>query len=312
MSEFKHIPIMLNEVLELLKPQRGGIYADGTLGGGGHSEAILSALPDGAKLFGIDRDMDAIAAASARLERFTDKFSAVHGNFFNMKELLRARGVDKLDGILLDLGVSSYQLDNFQRGFSYREDAPLDMRMDKSAPFSAYNVVNEYDSEHLFRIIKDYGEERYASRIANAIVRERAQRPIGTTLELAELIAKSMPAAARREAQHPAKRTFQAIRIEVNGELAGLERAIEDAHDMLSSGGVMAVITFHSLEDRIVKQAFRRFEKPCTCDPKAPICTCGRVPTARVLTRKPLTACEEELEYNPRARSAKLRAIEKL
>lgn len=312
MSEFKHIPIMLNEVLELIKPQRGGIYADGTLGGGGHSEAILSALPDGAKLFGIDRDMDAIAAASVRLERFNDKFSAVHGNFFNMKELLRARGVDKLDGILLDLGVSSYQLDNFQRGFSYREDAPLDMRMDKSTPFSAYNVVNEYDSEHLFRIIKDYGEERYASRIANAIVRERAQRPIGTTLELAELIAKSMPAAARREAQHPAKRTFQAIRIEVNGELAGLERAIEDAHDMLSSGGVMAVITFHSLEDRIVKQTFRRFEKPCTCDPKAPICTCGKVPTARVLTRKPLTACEEELEYNPRARSAKLRAIEKL
>ncbi len=312
MSEFRHIPIMLNEVLELINPRRGGIYADGTLGGGGHSEAILSALPEGGKLFGIDRDCDAIAAASARLERFNGKFTAVHGNFFDMKELLRAQGVDKLDGILLDLGVSSYQLDNARRGFSYRESAPLDMRMDKGAPLSAYNVVNEYDGERLFRIIKDYGEERYASRIANAIVRERAQKPIGTTLELAELIAKSMPAAARREAQHPAKRTFQAIRIEVNGELAGLEQAIEDAHDMLSSGGVMAVITFHSLEDRIVKQAFRRFERPCTCDPKAPICTCGKVPTAKVLTRKPLTATEEELEYNPRARSAKLRAIEKL
>ena len=213
MSEFKHIPIMLKEVLELLKPERGGIYADGTLGGGGHSEAILTALPDGGKLYGIDRDMDAINAASKRLESFGDKFTAVHGNFFDMKELMHQRGVDKLDGILMDLGVSSYQLDAAERGFSYREDAPLDMRMDKSAAFSAYDVVNGYGSEQLFRIIKDYGEERYASRIANAIVKNRAEKPIATTLELADIIARSMPAAARREAQHPAKRTFQAIRI---------------------------------------------------------------------------------------------------
>lgn len=312
MNEFKHIPIMLNEVLGLLRPQRGGTFADGTLGGGGHSEAILSALPAGSKLYGIDRDNDAICAASARLKPFGDKFCAIHGNFFNMKELLRAQGVDKLDGILLDLGVSSYQLDNAQRGFSYREDAPLDMRMDSTAALSAYDIVNGYSSERLFRIIKDYGEERYASRIANAIVRARQDKPIASTLELAELIAQSMPAAARREAQHPAKRTFQAIRIEVNGELAGLEQALNDAHDMLASGGIMAVITFHSLEDRIVKQAFRRYEKPCTCDPKAPICTCGKVPTAKVLTKKPLTAGEAELEFNPRARSAKLRAIAKL
>ena len=240
MSEFKHIPIMLKEVLELLKPERGGIYADGTLGGGGHSEAILTALPDGGKLYGIDRDMDAINAASRRLEPFGDKFTAVHGNFFDMKELMHQRGVDKLDGILMDLGVSSYQLDAAERGFSYREDAPLDMRMDKSAAFSAYDVVNGYGSEQLFRIIKDYGEERYASRIANAIVKNRAEKPIATTLELADIIARSMPAAARREAQHPAKRTFQAIRIEVNNELGGLEKAIEDAHDLLAPGGVMA------------------------------------------------------------------------
>lgn len=312
MSEFKHIPIMLNEVMSLIKPERGGIYADGTLGGGGHSEAILKALPENGKLYGIDRDMDAISAATKRLEPFGDKFTALHGNFFDMKRLMQEQGVDKLDGILMDLGVSSYQLDAPERGFSYKEDAPLDMRMDKSAPFSAYDVVNGYTSEQLFIIIKDYGEERYASRIANAIVRTRQEKPIETTLELANIIARSMPGAARREAQHPAKRTFQAIRIEVNNELGGLEKAIENAHDLLAPGGVMAVITFHSLEDRIIKQAFRRFEKPCTCDPHAPVCTCGKVPTARILTKKPLTAGEDELEYNPRARSAKLRAIEKI
>ena len=312
MSEFRHIPIMLNEVMSLLKPERGGIFADCTLGGGGHSEAILKALPDGSRLYGIDRDSDAIEAAAKRLEPFGGKFTAVHGNFFDIKALMAARGVDKLNGILMDLGVSSYQLDAPERGFSYREDAPLDMRMDKRAPFSAMDVVNGYTGEQLFRIIKDYGEERYASRIANAIVHKRADKPIETTLELADIIACAMPAAARREAQHPAKRTFQAIRIEVNGELKGLEGAIQDAHDMLAPNGVMAVITFHSLEDRIVKQTFRRFEKPCTCDQKAPICTCGKAPTAAILTKKPLTAGEAELKYNPRARSAKLRAIERL
>ena len=302
---------MLKEVLELLKPERGGIYADGTLGGGGHSEAILTALPDGGRLYGIDRDMDAINAASKRLEPFGDKFTAVHGNFFDMKELMHQRGVDKLDGILMDLGVSSYQLDAAERGFSYREDAPLDMRMDKSAAFSAYDVVNGYGSEQLFRIIKDYGEERYASRIANAIVKNRAEKPIATTLELADIIARSMPAAARREAQHPAKRTFQAIRIEVNNELGGLEKAIEDAHDLLAPGGVMAVITFHSLEDRIVKSAFKKNEHPCTCPPDFPVCVCGKVSKGSIITRKPILPSEEELEQNSRSKSAKLRIFER-
>lgn len=312
MSEFHHIPIMLEDVLRLLAPQRGGTYADCTLGGGGHSEAILKALPKGGKLYGIDRDGDAIAAATKRLAPFGESFTAVRGNFFDIKQLLTSHGVTGLDGILMDLGVSSYQLDEAERGFSYKNDAPLDMRMDKSAPLSAHDVVNGYTSLRLFEIIRDYGEERYASRIANAIVKKRAEKPIESTLELAQIIAGAMPAAARREAQHPAKRTFQAIRIEVNGELAGLEAAIESAQDMLNPGGVLAIITFHSLEDRIVKQTFRRFERPCTCDPRAPICTCGKVPTAKVLTKKPIGANGEELEFNPRARSAKLRAIEKI
>lgn len=312
MSEFRHVPIMKEEVLSLLKPERGGIFVDGTLGGGGHAQAVLERLPENGKLFGIDRDGDAIAAAGARLAPFGERFAALRGNFFCMKELLHAQGVDGADGILLDLGVSSYQLDEPERGFSYMEDAPLDMRMDRQSPVSAYDVVNGYSSEQLFILIKNYGEERYASRIANAIVRERAKKPIERTGELSDIIRHAMPAQARREAQHPAKRTFQAIRIEVNGELAGLEEAIVSAHDILKPGGVMAVITFHSLEDRIVKQTFRRFENPCTCDPHAPICTCGKTPSARVLTKKPVTPGETELEENPRSRSAKLRAIEKI
>lgn len=312
MSEFRHVPIMKEEVLSLLKPERGGIFVDGTLGGGGHAQAVLERLPENGKLFGIDRDGDAIAAAGARLAPFGERFAALRGNFFCMKELLHAQGVDGADGILLDLGVSSYQLDEPERGFSYMEDAPLDMRMDRQSPVSAYDVVNGYSSEQLFILIKNYGEERYASRIANAIVRERAKKPIERTGELSDIIRHAMPAQAKREAQHPAKRTFQAIRIEVNGELAGLEEAIVSAHDILKPGGVMAVITFHSLEDRIVKQTFRRFENPCTCDPHAPICTCGKTPSARVLTKKPVTPGETELEENPRSRSAKLRAIEKI
>ncbi len=312
MSEFRHVPIMKEEVISLLKPERGGIFVDGTLGGGGHAQAVLERLPENGKLFGIDRDGDAIAAAGARLAPFGERFAALRGNFFCMKELLHAQGVDGVDGILLDLGVSSYQLDEPERGFSYMEDAPLDMRMDRQSPVSAYDVVNGYSSEQLFILIKNYGEERYASRIANAIVRERAKKPIERTGELSEIIRHAMPAQARREAQHPAKRTFQAIRIEVNGELAGLEEAIVSAHDILKPGGVMAVITFHSLEDRIVKQTFRRFENPCTCDPHAPVCTCGKTPSARVLTKKPVTPGETELEENPRSRSAKLRAIEKI
>jgi len=312
MDGFKHIPIMLPEVMELLKPERGGIFVDGTLGGGGHSEEILKRLPPDGKLYGIDRDGAAIAAASARLAPFGDKFSAIRGNFFDMKELLAANGVSGVNGILLDLGVSSYQLDTPQRGFSYNEDAPLDMRMDERAALSAFDVVNGYAQAELFRIIRDYGEERFASRVANAIVREREKAPINSTVQLAGVIKSAIPAATRREGPHPAKRTFQAIRIEVNGELERLGQALAGAHDLLQSGGVLAVITFHSLEDRIAKQTFRQFENPCICDPKAPMCTCGRKPTARILTRKPLIAGEEELSVNPRARSAKLRGMERL
>ena len=303
-----HVPIMKDEVLSLLKPERGGIFVDGTLGGGGHSEAMLERLSGRGKLFGIDRDGDAIAAAGARLARF-EGFTAIRGNFFDMKRLLEQHGVHGADGILLDLGVSSHQLDTAQRGFSYHDDAPLDMRMDDTAPLSAADVINGYTSEQLFILIKRYGEERYASRIANAIV---AARPVHTTTELAEIVKNAIPAPARREGGHPARRTFQAVRIEVNGELEGLDRAISDAHDLLNPNGVLAVITFHSLEDRIVKQAFKRFEHPCTCDPRAPICTCGKLPTVEILTKKPLVASDSENEDNPRARSAKLRAIRKL
>ena len=311
MMQFHHVPIMLPEVMELLKPERGGLFVDGTLGGGGHSEGILSRLSSG-RLYGIDRDGNAIAAASARLAPFGDKFKAIRGNFFDMKELLMAEGVSGVDGILLDLGVSSHQLDTPERGFSYHEDAPLDMRMDDRAALSAYDVVNGYGVEELAGIIKDYGEERFAFRVANAIAREREKQPINSTVQLAEIIKSAIPAANRREGPHPARRTFQAIRIEVNGELAELGRAIENAHDLLNPGGVLAVITFHSLEDRIVKQAFKKFENPCTCDPRAPMCTCGRVPTAKILTKKPLAPSDEELEINPRSRSSKLRGIQKL
>ena len=312
MSGFHHIPILRDTVVSLLEPKRGGIFVDGTLGGGGHAEAVLEQLPQGGKLYGIDRDSAAIEAASARLARFGEVFTAIRGNFFDMKQLLAQRGVTQVDGILLDLGVSSYQLDTPERGFSYHEDAPLDMRMDSSAPFSAYDVVNGYSAEELTRIIREYGEERYASRVANAIVREREKAPLDSTVRLAEIVKLALPAPARREPQHPARRTFQALRIEVNGELTGLSQALTDAHDLLRSGGVLAVITFHSLEDRITKQTFRTFENPCTCDPRAPMCTCGKTPTAKALTKKPIVADETELEENPRARSAKLRAIRKL
>ena len=313
MIEFRHTPIMVEQVLSLLEPQRGGVFVDGTLGGGGHAQAVLSLLPTGAKLYGIDRDAAAIAAATERLKPFGMRFIPIRGNFHRMAELLREQGETGADGILLDLGVSSHQLDTPERGFSYHDDAPLDMRMDASAPFSAYDVVNGYSADDLCRIIRDYGEERYASRVARAIVRAReTQGPIAGTVRLAEIVKSAIPAANRREGPHPARRTFQALRIEVNGELEGLEAAIESAHNLLRSGGRMAVITFHSLEDRIVKQAFKRFENPCTCDPRAPICTCGRRPTVRILTKKPIEAGEAELNENPRARSAKLRAIEKL
>lgn len=311
MTEFKHVPIMLCEVLSLLEPQRGGVFVDGTLGGGGHAEAVLKSLPEGSHFYGIDRDDAALSAATHRLEGYS-AFHALKGNFFDMAQLLAANGESGADGILLDLGVSSYQLDCGERGFSYMANAPLDMRMDMLSPFSAYDVVNGYQLDELIRVIRDYGEEKFAVSIAKAIVRKRQDKPVSGTLELVDIIKSAMPAKALREAQHPAKRTFQAIRIEVNGELDGLEKAINSAHDILKSGGRLAVITFHSLEDRIVKQAFRSYEKPCTCSPKAPICTCGKQPTVKILTKKPLQAGEAEIELNPRSRSAKLRAIEKI
>lgn len=302
---------MLGEVLELIAPERGGVYVDGTLGGGGHSAGILSRLPEKSRLFGIDRDDEAIAEATSRLGQ-DPRFTAVHGNFFDMRALLSPLGVSGADGIVLDLGVSSHQLDDGSRGFSYMTEAKLDMRMDRSQNISAFEVVNTYPRARLYDIIRYYGEERFAARIADAIERERQASPIKTTTELCEIIKGAMPAAARREKQHPAKRTFQALRIEVNGELSGLEDAVTDAARFLNPGGVIAIITFHSLEDRVVKRVFKALQDPCTCPKSAPVCTCGKVRELEILTNKPLTAADTELDANPRSRSAKLRAARRL
>ena len=306
---FAHTPIMVSEVLTLLEPARGGVFIDGTLGGGGHAEAVLRAMPESGRLYGIDRDDDALRAAGARLSCFGDRFTAIKGNFFDMKELLLRYGVTAVDGILLDLGVSSYQLDAPERGFSYKAEAPLDMRMDQHAPLTAYEVVNRWSEEKLTEIFYEYGEEKFSRRIAQRIREQREKAPIETTTELAELIKGAIPAKFRNEPQHPARRCFQAIRIAVNGELDGLDAAIRQAHDLLRPGGRLAVLTFHSLEDRIVKNAFRSFENPCTCPKSAPVCICGKKPTARVLTRHPLVASAQEQKENSRATSAKLRAI---
>ena len=310
--EFSHTPVLLREVLEALSPDRGGVFVDGTLGGGGHAEAMLKLLPEGSRYIGIDRDDSALQAASRRLAPFGDRFTAVKGNFFDMKRLLGELGIEKVNGILLDLGVSSHQLDTPERGFSYKAEAPLDMRMDRSAPLTAADVVNGYSFEDLARILRDYGEERFAARIADRIIEARAKKRIETTTELAEIVRLAIPGKYRNEPQHPARRTFQAVRIEVNGELAGLRQAVEDAHGLLQSGGILCIITFHSLEDRIVKQAFRTFENPCTCPPSAPVCICGKKPTGEILTRKPVTAGEEELKCNSRSSCAKMRAERRL
>ena len=306
---FSHVPIMVSEVLSLLEPTRGGIFVDGTLGGGGHAEAVLSAMPETGRLFGIDRDDDALKAAGARLACFGERFTAIKGNFFDMRSLLAQRGVTAVDGILLDLGVSSYQLDAGERGFSYRTEAPLDMRMDQSAPLSAKQVVNEWSEQELTRIFFAYGEEKFSARIAKSIVTARKDAPIETTTQLAALIKNAIPAKFRNEPQHPARRCFQAIRIAVNGELDGLSDALKAAHDLLRPNGRLVVLTFHSLEDRIVKNTFRTFENPCTCPKSAPVCICGKKPTAKVLTRHPLVASEQEQNENPRSTPAKLRAI---
>ena len=310
--EFQHEPVLLQEVLQWMNVREGGIYCDGTLGGGGHSEAILRASRGTALLYGIDRDETAVAAASERLRAFPG-FHAIRGNFHDGKELLREAGAGKLDGVLLDLGVSSPQLDNPERGFSYHAEAPLDMRMDRSRGMTAADFLNTADEKEIARVIYDYGEEKWAARIAAMICEHRKQKPMETTFDLVSAVDAAIPKAVRRrEEGHPARRTFQAVRIAVNDELAPLEQALKDFTDCLKPGGRICVITFHSLEDRIVKNCFRTMERPCICPPKAPICTCGRRPSLKVLAGGMVIPSKEETEHNPRARSAKLRVGEKI
>lgn len=310
--EFHHIPVLAAETINGLNIKESGIYVDGTLGGGGHSSLICQKLGDGGRLIAIDQDTNAIQAGSNRLKEFEEKTTFVHSNFNHIKNVLQQLGIAGVDGIMADLGVSSHQLDTGSRGFSYQHDAPLDMRMNQKSQLSAYDVVNTYSEQQLSKIIFDYGEEKWAKRIAKFIVAERENSPIGTTSKLVEVIKKAMPAATRRDGPHPAKRTFQAIRIEVNNELGILEQAIKDFVDVLNPGGRVAIITFHSLEDRIVKQTFQALGTGCICPPEFPICVCNKEPLVKVITRKPISPSEEELERNPRARSAKLRVIEKI
>lgn len=309
---FIHEPVLLNEVLQWMDVQPQGVYCDGTLGGGGHSGAMLQASGGTAALYGIDRDPQAIAAASERLSGFAG-FHALRGNFHDGKALLSAAGAPPLDGVLLDLGVSSPQLDQGERGFSYHEDAPLDMRMDPSQGMTAAELVNTVPEEELCRIIREYGEEKWAVRIAQIICEHRAKKPLETTFDLVHAVDAAIPKAVRRKDDgHPARRTFQAIRIAVNDELDPLDKALCDFVDCLKPGGRILVITFHSLEDRVVKRCFQRLQNPCTCPPKAPICTCGKKPLVKVLAKGAVPPSEEEVARNPRARSAKLRVAQKL
>lgn len=309
--EYTHKPVLLKECLDGLNVRPDGIYVDGTLGRAGHSLEIVRRLTAG-RLIAVDRDKAALDAAPARLEGYMDKVTLVRGNFGDLTNILRTLDVSGVDGMLFDLGVSSPQLDDGSRGFSYLQDAPLDMRMDQSAPLTAGDVVNGWSQEELKRILWQYGEERYSGLIAAAIVREREKAPIETTGRLAELIRSAMPAKARREKQHPAKRSFQAIRIAVNDELGEVERMLSGALDALNAGGRLAVISFHSLEDRLVKTAYADWAKGCTCPPDFPVCVCGRKPRVRLVGKRPITADEDEVNENPRARSAKLRVAEKL
>ena len=307
--EFHHISVLLNECIDNLNITPDGIYVDGTMGGGGHSLEIAKRLTTG-RLICIDQDPNAHEAAGKRLAEYKDRITFVRDNFGNIANILDSLGIEKIDGMLLDIGVSSHQLDEAERGFSYQQDAPLDMRMNPDRPFSAYDVVNGYDEDELDRVIFTYGEERWARRIAQFIVKEREAKPIETTGELVDIIKKAVPKGARKDGPHPAKRTFQAIRIEVNGELEVLQRAIDDVAARLAVGGRLCIITFHSLEDRIVKEAFRKQENPCICPPQFTVCVCGKKPLGRVITRKPILPSKEELEENPRSRSAKLRVLE--
>lgn len=309
--EFKHYSVMLNETIEQLNIRPDGIYVDGTLGGAGHSLEICKRLTTG-RLIGIDQDADAIAAASERLKDYKDKVTIVRSNYAQMKEVLHDLGIDKVDGILLDLGVSSFQLDTPERGFTYRsEDAPLDMRMDDRQTLTAKNIVNEYSEMDLFRIIRDYGEDRFAKNIAKHIVNARAVKPIETTGELNAIIKGAIPMKVQMTGGHPSKRTYQAIRIELNHELDVLRDNLDDMIELLDDGGRICIITFHSLEDRIVKSSFKKNENPCTCPSNFPVCVCGNKSKGHVVTRKPILPSEKELEENSRSKSAKLRVFER-
>lgn len=310
--EFAHIPVMLDECLEGLNIKADGIYVDGTVGGAGHSIEIVKRLSGNGRLICVDKDEDALKAAGERLAPYSDRVTFIHDDYKNLVAELDSIGVGKVDGILLDLGVSSYQLDNAERGFSYMKDAPLDMRMDRSQRISAYEVVNGYSESELARILFDYGEEKLARQIARNILKARAEKPIETTLELAKIVEDTYPAKTRWKFGHPAKRTFQAIRIEVNDELSTLGEAVTQMARRLEKGGRMAVITFHSLEDRIVKSAFKELSLACTCPPDFPVCVCGKVQEVELVNKKPIVASEGELEKNSRSQSAKLRVIEKL
>lgn len=310
--EFLHKPVMLDECIGALDVKPDGIYVDGTVGGGGHSYEIAARLTEGGRLFDFDKDEEALAAAKKRLARFVDRITFVHDDFKNACAALDAAGVGEIDGVLLDLGVSSYQLDNAERGFSYVKDAPLDMRMDRGQRVSAYDVVNGYSAQELTKIFREYGEEKLASKIAAKIVKERASAPVQTTGRLAEIVESCYPPETRWKFGHPAKRVFQAIRIEVNGELDGLEESVTLLARRLKKGGRIAVITFHSLEDRAVKNAFRQMSLSCTCPPDFPVCVCGKVSEVKILTNKPVTASDDELKENPRAESAKLRVAERI
>lgn len=309
--EFIHKSVLLDECIQSLNIKPDGIYVDGTLGGAGHSLEIVKKLQTG-KLVAFDQDMDAIENAKLKLKDYMDKVILIHSNFENLEEKLKENNIDKIDGLLLDLGVSSYQLDTPERGFSYMHDAPLDMRMDKSIQESAYDIINYYTESELSKIIRNYGEENWHARIAKFIVEKRQENPIGTTLELVEVIRSAVPKKARDENLHPAKRTFQAIRIAVNRELDVIEKVITEAADNMNKGGVIAIITFHSLEDRIVKTVFKELSNDCICPPQFPVCTCNTVPKLKLITKKPIISSNEELEENPRARSAKLRCAMRL
>ena len=311
--EFNHYSVLLNETIENLNIKPDGIYVDGTLGGGGHAYQVASRLSEKGRLIGIDQDADAIAAAGERLKEFGDKITIIRSNYANMKEELHRIGVEKVDGIVLDLGVSSFQLDTPERGFTYRDEkAPLDMRMDDRQSLTAKDIVNGYSEMDLYRIIRDYGEDKFAKNIAKHIVQERAEKPIETTGELTEIIRASIPMKVQVTGGHPAKRTFQAIRIELNKELEVLQNNLDDMIDLLNPGGRICIITFHSLEDRIVKTNFKRNENPCTCPSDFPVCVCGKKSKGKVVTRKPILPSEEELEVNSRSKSAKLRVFERV